>query len=71
VGQIKRKNRPNQNARYTQPHLRFDNKSMWTLDDVRGHTIKSPLVLLREMNPAQREVHLANYRAGFKINPFN
>ena len=31
-----------------QPHLRFDNKDMWTLDDVRGHTLMSPLTLLRE-----------------------
>ena len=22
-----------------QPHLRFDDKDMWTLDDVRGHTL--------------------------------
>ena len=26
-----------------QPHLRFDDKEMWTLDDVRGHTLMSPL----------------------------
>ena len=26
-----------------QPHLRFDDKEMWTLDDVRGHTLGCPL----------------------------
>ena len=26
-----------------QPHLRFDAKEMWTLDDVRGHALGSPL----------------------------
>jgi propane monooxygenase large subunit len=52
-----------------QPHLRFDNRDMWTLDHVRGHTIQSPIVLLREMTPEQREKHIAEYRAGFTINP--
>ncbi len=52
-----------------QPHLRFDAKDMWTLDDVRGHTLQSPLTLLREMSPQDREAHLADYRAGFTINP--
>ncbi|WYK04411.1 hypothetical protein DWF04_015485 [Cereibacter sphaeroides f. sp. denitrificans] len=42
---------------------------MWTLDDVRGHTLLSPLTLLREMSPEAREKHLADYRAGFTINP--
>ena len=54
-----------------QPHLRFDNKDMWTLDDVRGHTLLSPLTLLREMSDAEREAHLADYRAGFTISPCN
>lgn len=54
-----------------QPHLRFDDKEMWTLDDVRGHTLMSPLTLLREMSPADREQHLADYRAGFTINKCN
>ena len=52
-----------------QPHLRFDDKEMWTLDDVRGHTLKSPLLTLRSMSPEQREAHLAEYRKGFTINP--
>ncbi|MBR1025057.1 aromatic/alkene/methane monooxygenase hydroxylase/oxygenase subunit alpha [Bradyrhizobium viridifuturi] len=52
-----------------QPHLRFDQKEMWTLDDVRGHILKSPLQTLREMSPADREKHLAEYRKGFTINP--
>ena len=42
-----------------QPHLRFDNKDMWTLDDVRGHTLLSPLTLLREMSPEARDKHIA------------
>ncbi|MCS3446139.1 propane monooxygenase large subunit [Bradyrhizobium elkanii] len=54
-----------------QPHLRFDEKEMWTLDDVRGHILKSPLLTLREMSPADRETHLAEYRKGFTINPCN
>ena len=31
----------------------------------------SPLTLLREMTPEQREQHVAEYRAGFTINPCN
>ncbi|MGI9406645.1 MAG: aromatic/alkene/methane monooxygenase hydroxylase/oxygenase subunit alpha [Hyphomicrobiaceae bacterium] len=54
-----------------QPHLRFDDKEMWTLDDVRGHTLLSPLTLLREMSDEDREQHIADYRAGFTITPFN
>jgi propane monooxygenase large subunit len=52
-----------------QPHLRFDDKEMWTLDDVRGHTLQSPLQTLRGMTPSERETHLAQYRAGFSVNP--
>ena len=54
-----------------QPHLRFDDKEMWTLDDVRGHTLLSPLTLLREMSDEDREQHVADYQAGFTITPFN
>jgi propane monooxygenase large subunit len=54
-----------------QPHLRFQESEMWTLDDVRGHTLKSPLVLLRGMSPEDREKHIADYKAGFTINPCN
>jgi propane monooxygenase large subunit len=54
----------------SQPHLRFDDKDMWTLDHVKGHQIQSPLLLLREMTPQAREKHIADYRAGFKIKPF-
>ena len=38
-----------------QPHLRFDDKDMWTLDDVRGHTLLSPLTLLRALTPEARD----------------
>ena len=61
--------RPDGKTLIQQPHLRFDDKQMWTLDHVKGHTIQSPLVLLREMAPEARETHIAGYRAGFKINP--
>ena len=36
---------------------------MWTLDDVRGNTFNSPNVLLNEMSDAEREAHVAAYRA--------
>lgn len=54
-----------------QPHLRFDDREMWTLDHVRGHTLGSPLLTIRGMTPEARETHLAEYRKGFKINPIN
>jgi propane monooxygenase large subunit len=54
-----------------QPHLRFDDREMWTLDHVRGHTLGSPLLTIRGMTPDAREAHLAEYRKGFKINPIN
>jgi propane monooxygenase large subunit len=42
---------------------------MWTLDDVRGHTLMSPLTLLREMSDEDREAHVAEYKKGFTLNP--
>ena len=54
-----------------QPHLRFDGKDMWTLDDVRGFTLGSPLRGFRALSPADRETAAAEYRKGFKIKPFN
>ena len=54
-----------------QPHLRFGADEQWTLDDVRGNILGSPLKALRGMSPADREKHLAEYRAGFTITPFN
>jgi propane monooxygenase large subunit len=51
-----------------QPHLRFDDKEMWTLDHVKGYEMKSPLLLLREMTTEQREQHISDYRKGFSIN---
>jgi propane monooxygenase large subunit len=61
--------RPDGKTLVPQPHLRFDDKEMWTLDDVRGNTLGSPLKALREMSPEVREAHLAEYRGGFTINP--
>jgi propane monooxygenase large subunit len=54
-----------------QPHLRFDDKDMWTLDDVKGNTLRSPLNILRGMSPEERVEHIAEYRKGFTINPCN
>jgi propane monooxygenase large subunit len=45
---------------------------MWTLDDVRGHTLGSPLQGFRALKPgAERDAAVAEYRKGFKINPCN
>jgi propane monooxygenase large subunit len=52
-----------------QPHLRFDDKDMWKLEHVRGHTLGSPLKALRAMSDAERDAHVAEYRKGFTINP--
>ncbi len=54
-----------------QPHLHFDDNKMWTLDHVRGHTLASPLQAIRAMSDVEREKHIAEYRAGFKVNPIN
>ncbi len=54
-----------------QPHLRFEQKDMWTLDHIRGHALGSPLRGFRALTPAQREAAVAEYRKGFKINPCN
>ena len=52
-----------------QPHLRFDDKQMWTLDHVRGFTLGSPLIGFRALTPEAREEAAIEYRKGFKINP--
>ena len=53
-----------------QPQLRFDDREMWTLDDVRGHTLGSPLQGFRALKPgAERDAAIAEYRKGFKIAP--
>lgn len=59
--------RPDGKTLVAQPHLSFEEKDMWTLDHVRGHTIRSPLLALREMSPDQRRAHVDEYRKGFKI----
>ena len=59
--------RPDGKTLVAQPHLSFEEKDMWTLDHVRGHTIRSPLLALREMTPQQRQAHVEEYRKGFKI----
>ena len=52
-----------------QPHLRFDDKHMWTLDHVKGFTLGSPLKAFRALTPEARELAAVEYRKGFKINP--
>lgn len=48
-----------------QPHLDLDDqKKLWTLDDVRGINFASPNILLNEMSDADREAHVATYKAG-------
>jgi propane monooxygenase large subunit len=48
-----------------QPHLDLDDqKKLWTLDDVRGINFASPNILLNEMSDADREAHIAAYKAG-------
>jgi propane monooxygenase large subunit len=54
-----------------QPHLRFEEKDMWTLDHVRGHTLGSPLRGFRALDAKQKEAAAVEYRKGFKINPCN
>ena len=44
---------------------------MWTLDNVRGHTLQSPLTLFRALTPEQREAAAAEYRKGFTITPMH
>jgi hypothetical protein len=46
----------------------FEEKDMWTLDHVRGYTIQSPLINLREMTPEQRDQHIADYRKGYTVH---
>jgi propane monooxygenase large subunit len=40
---------------------------MWTLDHVRGHTVQSPLVNLRNRTPEERQAYVEQYRKGFTI----
>jgi len=63
--------RPDGKTMVAQPHLNFDEKDMWTLDDIRGHQLGSPLRGFRALTPEQREVAVADYRKGFTINPCN
>jgi propane 2-monooxygenase large subunit len=50
-----------------QPHLHMDDSKMWKLEHVKGFQLRSPLMDLRAMNEAEREKHIAEYRAGFTI----
>lgn len=46
-----------------------DNRVYGALDDVRGHKLGSMLNLLNSFNNQERVAHLAEYNAGFTINP--
>jgi propane monooxygenase large subunit len=59
--------RPDGKTLIAQPHLSFEEKDMWTLDHVRGYTLESPLVKLRQMTPEQRQQHIEEYRKGFTV----
>ena len=61
--------RPDGKTTVPQPHLRFEEKEMWTLDDLRGNTLGSPLMAFRALTPEARETAAAEYRKGFKITP--
>ena len=61
--------RPDGKTLIQQPHLRFDDKHMWTLDHVKGYTLASPLKAFRALTPEARELAAIEYRKGFKINP--
>jgi propane 2-monooxygenase large subunit len=50
-----------------QPHVHFDDSQMWTLDDVKGYQVRSPLMDIRAMTPEQREKHIAEYKRGFSV----
>jgi propane monooxygenase large subunit len=52
------------NTLIPQPHLNLDPKKMWTLDEMKGHTVNSPNILLNEMSPEEREAHVAEYKRG-------
>ena len=47
-----------------QPHLDLDPKKMWTLKEMKGHTVQSPNILLNAMTPEEREAHVAEYKRG-------
>lgn len=52
-----------------QPHLDLDDPAkMWTTDDLRGITFQSPNVLLNQMSDAEREAHVAAYRANPNVS---
>jgi propane monooxygenase large subunit len=59
--------RPDGKTLIAQPHMSFEEKDMWTLDHVRGNTIRAPLKMLREMTPEARLKHIDEYRSGFKV----
>jgi propane monooxygenase large subunit len=61
--------RPDGKTMMSQPHLRFDDKEMWTLDHIRGNTLGSPLRGFRALDAAGQKKAAEDYRKGFTINP--
>jgi propane monooxygenase large subunit len=61
--------RPDGKTLIAQPHLRFEEKDMWTLDHIRGHVLGSPLRGFRALTDETRPAAIEAYRKGFKINP--
>jgi propane monooxygenase large subunit len=59
--------RPDGKTLVPQPHTSFDPKDMWTLDHVRGYTVQSPLMNLRNRTPEERQAYVEQYRKGFTI----
>ena len=49
--------------------MNLDPDKMWTLDHIKGYTLGSPLLALRAMSKEDREKAIADYRAGFTVNP--
>ncbi|MEW9672733.1 aromatic/alkene/methane monooxygenase hydroxylase/oxygenase subunit alpha [Ammoniphilus sp. 3BR4] len=48
-----------------QPHLHFEDDKMWNIDQLKGYELRSPLLDLRAMSPAERKKSIASYKAGF------
>jgi len=60
--------RPDGKTLIPQPHLDWDERTMWTLDHVKGYEMRSPLLDLRAMSPEERQAHIEEYRKGFEVH---
>lgn len=50
-----------------QPHVDFDERALWTLDDVRGFEVRSPTAILERLTRAEREQRVGDYRNGAPV----